>query len=208
MKTTFAATTALTLGLALGLAAPGTASAQSASHEPSTVKSGTYAVEPTHTQVGFTLLHMGFSYYSGVFSNVSGTLKLDPAKPASDKLSVTIPIDSVATTSTKLDGELKAAEWFDAGQFPTATFVSNKIVPTGKDTARIMGTLTLHGVSKPETLVAHFVGAGMNPLSKKYTVGFEATSTIKRSDYGVKTYVPLIGDDVKLILAGAFELQS
>ena len=78
----------------------------------------------------------------------------------------------------------------------------------GHDAARVDGTLTLHGVSEPETLTVHFVGAGVNPLDKKYTVGFEAVGTIRRSQFGVKTYVPLVGDDVRLSIAGAFELQG
>ena len=205
MKTSLLATAAIA---ALSLAAPVRASAQTALHVASAVTGGRYTVEPGHTQVGFTLLHMGFSYYSGVFSDVSGTLTLDPARPAASRLEVTIPIGSVATTSPKLDGELKGAEWFDAARYPTATFVSTRVTPTGKDTAQIAGTLTLHGVSKPETLTAHFVGAGTNPLSKTYTVGFEAVGSIRRSDFGVKTYVPLIGDDVRLTIAGAFELQG
>lgn len=204
MKTTLlTATTALALSCGLG-----TAFAQSASHEPSTVKSGTYSVEPGHTQIGFSLLHLGFSYYSGMFSNVSGTLTVNPADPTASKLDVTIPIESVATTSTKLDGELKGADWFDAAKYPTATFTSTKVVAMGKDGAKITGNLTLHGVTRPETLTAHFVGAGINPLDKKYTVGFEATGTIKRSEFGVKTYVPLVGDAVRLTIAGAFELQG
>jgi len=204
MKTTLLTATAA-LALTCGL---GTAFAQSASHEPSTVKAGTYNVEPGHTQVGFSLLHLGFSYYSGLFSNVSGTLSLDPSDPTAAKLDVTIPIESVATTSTKLDGELKGADWFDAAKYPTATFTSTKVVAMGKDGAKITGNLTLHGVTKPETLTAHFVGAGINPLDKKYTVGFEATGTIKRSEFGVKTYVPLVSDAVRLTIAGAFELQG
>ncbi len=182
--------------------------AQSASHDTSTVKAGTYSIEPTHTQVGFTLLHLGFSYYSGVFSNASGTLTLDPSKPAASSLSVTIPIDSVQTTSTKLDGELKGADWFDAGQFADATFVSTSVTPVGRDAAKVVGNFTLHGVTKPETLNVRFVGAGVNPLDKQYTVGFEATGTIKRSAFGVTKYVPLVGDVVKLTIAGAFELKS
>ncbi len=182
--------------------------AQTASHEPAAVKAGSYAVEPTHTQVGFTLLHLGFSYYSGVFSNVSGTLRLDPSRPDASRLEVSIPIDSVATTSAKLDGELKGPEWFDAQHYPAATFTSTRVMPMGKNAARVDGTLTLHGVSEPETLSVHFVGAGVNPLDKKYTVGFEAVGTIRRSQFGVKTYVPLVGDDVRLSIAGAFELQG
>lgn len=193
---------------ALSAAAPRPAAAQTASHEPSTVTGGTYAVEPEHTQIGFSLLHMGFSYYSGVFSDVSGTLTLVSGQPAAARLDVRIPIGSVATTSAKLDGELKGAQWFDAARYPTATFTSTSVTPVGKDAARIAGTLTLHGVSRPETLSAHFVGAGTNPLSKKYTVGFEATGTIRRSDFGVTAYVPLIGDEVRLTIAGAFERQN
>ncbi len=194
--------------VALGVGLAGSVRAQTASHEPATVKAGSYAVEPGHTQVGFTLLHLGFSYYSGVFSNVSGTLHLDPSKPEASRLDVSIPIDSVATTSAKLDGELKGPEWFDAARYPAATFTSTRVTRTGTDAARVDGILTLHGVSEPETLTVHFVGDGVNPLDKKYTVGFEATGTISRSQFGVKTYVPLVGDDVRLSIAGAFELQG
>ncbi len=193
---------------ALLIGSAGTVRAQTASHEPATIKAGSYAVEPSHTQVGFTLLHLGFSYYSGVFSNVSGTLRLDPSRPSASKLEVSIPIDSVSTTSAKLDGELKGPEWFDAARYPAATFTSTRVTPMGKDAARVDGTLTLHGVSEPETLTVHFVGAGVNPLDKKYTVGFEAVGTVKRSQFGVRTYVPLVGDDVRLSIAGAFELQG
>ncbi|MCQ8240785.1 YceI family protein [Rhizosaccharibacter radicis] len=192
-----------------GLAAASTgALAQSASHDPATVKGGSYTLEPTHTQIGWTLSHMGFSYYSGGFSNASGSLTLDPANPTADKLNVSVPIASVATTSTKLDGELKSAQWFDADKFPTATFASTGVTAEGKDRAKVTGTLTLHGVTRPVVLDVRFVGAGVNPLDKKYTVGFEAVGTIRRSDFGVKTYVPLIGDEVRLTINGAFEQQS
>ncbi len=195
------------LGVGTLLAATA-ASAQDASHVASTVQGGTYSVEPGHTQVGFSLLHLGFSYYSGVFSGVSGTLRLDPAHPAGARLDVTIPIASVSTTSAKLDGELRSPAWFDAAAYPNATFVSTQVTPTAKDGARVVGTLTLHGVSRPETLSVRFVGAGVNPLDRKYTVGFEATGTVRRGDFGVKTYLPLVGDDVRLTIAGAFELQG
>ena len=205
MKTSLLATTVA--AALLGLGAIQAASAQTTT-SASAVTAGNYVVEPGHTQVEFKLLHIGFTYYSGVFSNVSGTLVLDPAKPSASKLDVTIPINSVATTSTKLDGELKSAAWFDADKFAIATFVSSAVTRTGKDTAKVAGVLTLHGVSKPETLTVRFIGAGVNPLDKKYTAGFEATGTIKRSDFGVKTYLPLIDDEVKLTIAGAFEQQG
>ena len=90
----------------------------------------------------------------------------------------------------------------------SSTFISTKITPTGKGTATITGNLTLHGVTKPLTLKARFFGTGVNPLDKADTTGFEATGTIKRGDFGIKTYLPLVGDDVQLTISGAFELQE
>ncbi|HEX7761728.1 MAG TPA: YceI family protein [Caulobacteraceae bacterium] len=179
-----------------------------ASPDTASVKAGTYKVEAYHTQIGFSVLHLGFTPFSGFFSGASGSLKLDPTHPDSSALDVTVPVQSVTTTVAQLDGELKGAQWFDAAQFPNATFKSTKVVLVGKDRATITGDLTLHGVTKPVVLSAHFVGAGVNPLDKAYTVGFEATGTFKRSDFGVKTYVPMVGDDVALTIAGAFELQG
>ncbi len=114
----------------------------------------------------------------------------------------------MTTTSAKLTDELKGDQWLDAGKYPTMTFVSTKVAPAGKDHAKVTGDLTLHGVTKPVTLDVTLVGAGANPLNKKYTVGFEATGTLKRSEFGVKTYVPLIGDELHLTIAGAFERQD
>ncbi|MCJ2066246.1 YceI family protein [Methylobacterium sp. J-088] len=176
--------------------------------DPAQIQAGTYAVDPGHTQVGWRVSHMGFSNYAGGFSEVSGTLELQPKNPAAAKLSVKIPVASVTTTSAKLTDELKGDQWLDAAKFPDMTFVSTKVAPAGKDHAKVTGDLTLHGVTKPVTLDVTLVGAGVNPLSKKVTVGFEATGTLKRSEFGVKTYVPLIGDELHLTIAGAFEKQE
>ena len=176
--------------------------------DPAQIHAGTYAVDPGHTQVGWRVSHMGFSNYAGGFSDVSGTLELQPKNPAAAKLSIKIPVTSVATTSAKLTDELKGDQWLDAAKFPAMTFVSTKVAPEGKDRAKVTGDLTLHGVTKPVTLDVTLVGAGVNPLNKKVTVGFEATGTLKRSEFGVKTYVPLIGDELHLTIAGAFEKQD
>jgi polyisoprenoid-binding protein YceI len=190
--------------LTLTLATPALAQTPP-TRDPAQIQAGTYAIDPGHTQVGWRVSHMGFSHYSGGFSDVAGTLELQPANPAASKLSITIPVASVLTTSDKLTGELKGDQWLDAGKFPTMTFVSTKIAPEGKDKAKVTGNLTLHGVTKPVTLDVTLVGAGVNPLNKRTTVGFEATGTLKRSEFGVKTYLPLIGDDLRLIIDGAFE---
>ena len=192
----------------LSIAGPLHAEAQVASQDPKAVKAGTYKVEPYHTQVGFSISHFGFTDFSGFFSGASGTLQLDPAKLGVTKLDVTVPVTSVLTTVSVLDDQLKGDQWFDTAKFADATFVSTKITPTGKGTATIVGDFTLHGVTKPVTLKARLVGSGVDPLDKTFTVGFEATGTIARSDFGVKQYLPLLGDEVRLSIASNFKLQQ
>ena len=170
-------------------------------------KPGSYKVESYHTQVGFSISHFGFTNYSGLFSGATGSLQLDPTKLGTSKLDISIPVDSVTTTVSKLTDELKGDQWFDTAKFPKATFVSTQVVPTAEG-ATVTGNFTLHGITKPVVLHVRFIGAGVNPIDKAYTVGFEATGTIKRSDFGVKTYLPGIGDEVKLSIAGAFEQQA
>ena len=169
-------------------------------------KPGSYKVESYHTQVAFSISHFGFTNYSGLFSGATGSLQLDPAKLGTSKLDISIPVDSVTTTVSKLTDELKGDQWFDTAKFPKATFVSTQVVPTA-DGATVTGNFTLHGITKPVVLHVRFIGAGVNPIDKAYTVGFEATGTIKRSDFGVKTYLPAVGDEVQLNIAGAFEQQ-
>ncbi|MCX5614206.1 YceI family protein [Bombella saccharophila] len=192
---------------ALACSAPLTAFAQVVT-DPAQVQAGYYKVEPLHTQVSFSVLHLGFTVYEGLFSGASGVLLLDPRQPESSSLTVSVPVASVQTTSSKLTEELKGKDWLGAEQFPKAEFVSVSVKRTSNGDALVSGNLTLHGITRPETLHVHFIGAGVNMLDKKYTVGFDATSTIKRSEFGIKTFVPYISDEVELKIAGAFERQD
>lgn len=195
LAVTFLATTLVTAAHA----------ASDLTHDLAQVQGGHFVIEPNHTQVAFGISHLGFTTYFGHFTDATGTLELEPAKVAASKLDVSVPTATIATTSDKLNEELRSAQWFDAAKYPTITFHATKVLRTGPTEARIEGDLTLHGVTRPVTLVAHFNAAGINPIDKAYTVGFQATGKIKRSDFGVSTYVPLIGDEVDLILSGAFE---
>ena len=179
--------------------------ADAISSDPHAVVGGVYNVESSHTRVQFSVSHMGFTNWYGDFTDIKGTLRLDPKNITASTVDITIPVASVSTTNSKLDGELKSAEWLDATQFPTMHFVSSKIVQTAPNKANITGDLSFHGVTKPVTLSATFNAAGANPMSKNYTVGFDATTTIKRSDFGVKTYVPMIGDETAVRVSAAFE---
>jgi polyisoprenoid-binding protein YceI len=191
----------------LGVAGVHPAAAQ-VTADPAAVKSGGFKLEPAHTQVGFAMSHLGISNYTGVFHDAAGTLTLDAANPGISKLSVTVPVASLQTTVPALDTELKGKGWFDAAAFPTATFVSTRVTRTGANTATIEGDLTLHGVTKPVKLDAQLVGSGVNVLNKVYSVGFVAKGSIKRSDFGIKTYLPVLADDVDLTIQAAFEAQS
>lgn len=178
-----------------------------AAPNPSNVQAGTYAIEPLHTRVMFGIDHLGFSTYYGQFVAASGTLKLDPKDPGSAALEVKVPTATVSTTNAKLDGELKSADWLNAEKYPEISFKSTKVTPSGSDAATVTGDLTLHGVTKPVTLNVKLHGQGANPMSKKPTIGFDISGKIRRSDFGVNKYVPLIGDEVDLIISAALEKQ-
>jgi polyisoprenoid-binding protein YceI len=191
------------------LVAPQAGRAQSpANPSPDAAQAGTYGVEPYHTRILFSVNHLGFTTWYGEFTGASGTLTLDPAKPAASKLDISVPTGSISTSNAKLDEELKGDKWFDAAKFDKITFHTTKITRTGSGTADVAGDLTLHGVTKSIVLKAKFNGAGVNPLDKAYTTGFEASGDIKRSDFGVTTYVPLVGDEVHLIISAAFEKKA
>lgn len=189
------------------LATPAAAQPAAPSTDPSAVQAGTYAVEPTHTRVMFAVSHMGFTTWFGDFTQTAGSLTLDPRNPAGDRLDVTVQTASVATTNAKLDGELRDPTWFDAAKFPTIRFRSTRVTPTGPGRADVAGDFTLHGVTRPLVLHAVFNGAGANAMSKAYTVGFEGTGVLRRSDFGVTKYVPLVGDEVRITISAAFEKQ-
>jgi len=171
------------------------------------VAAGTYAIEPNHTQVLFAVDHLGFSIFRGFFSNASGTLTINPADLTTTKLAVTVPVASVYTPSQKLNEELVSADWFDAQQFPTATFVSTKITPGPNAMALVEGNLTLHGVTKPATMQVRFHGAGKSMISKGTAIGFDGRLAFSRNAFGIGKDVPYVSDHVELTIAAAFEQQ-
>jgi polyisoprenoid-binding protein YceI len=171
------------------------------------VAAGSYEVDGRHTQVNWQVNHFGFNDYFGLFGDVTGTLEIDPADLASAKVDVTIPIASIATSSADLTKHLQSPDFFDVAQFATARFVSTSVTVDGQR-AMIKGDLTMLGVTKPVELETRFEGAGANPMNKKATVGFHASTTIKRSEWGMTKYVPMVSDEVKLRISVAFEKKS
>lgn len=192
------------LSLAPLMAAPLAA----ADTSPAAVPAGRYVVDREHKKLIWSVDHMGFSNFYGRFTDFQATAMLDPKRPGANSVEVTINMNSVESDTAKLDGELKGAQWFDAAKFPTATFKSTRVTPGAAGHAKVAGNLTLHGVTKPVTLDVVFHGGGMHPMMKVETVGFDATTTIKRSDFGVSTFVPMVSDNVKLMIAAEFHLEK
>lgn len=167
------------------------------------VTAGTYQVDPNHTQVTWQVNHMGFSLLQGQFGASAGSITVDPARPAATKVDVTFQVDQLSTTSAPFANHLKSKDFFDAATYPTARFVSTSVQASG-NAATITGNLTIKNVTKPVTLKATFVGAGANPMNKKLNFGFRATGTIRRSDFGVGAYAPVVSDQVELVINAAF----
>ncbi len=178
------------------------------------VAAGTYAADSGHTMVVWEVDHFGFSKYTGIFGDVTGTLVIDPANPAAAKVDVTIPVAKVTTASSGLSAHLLRAgkdggkpDFF--GPAPAdAKFVSTRVVlDDDGDEATVTGNLTLNGVTKPVTLDVDFHGAGTNPYNKKASIGFEAEGKIRRSDFGIAYGIPMVSDEVELEIHAAFEKQ-
>lgn len=181
-------------------------------NDPSRVTAGSYKTDPSHSLIGWRVNHFGFNDYFGIFGDVDGTLTLDPANLAGAKVDVTIPIAKVVTASAGLTDHLLRAgadgaepDFFGPDPAP-ARFVSTNVAVDGNE-AKITGDLTLNGVTKPVTIDAEFTGAGKGMMNQKETVGFEGEATIKRSDFGINTFVPMVSDEVELEITVAFEKQ-
>jgi polyisoprenoid-binding protein YceI len=208
MKINLVVAGAMAAVLAMTASAAPAIAQQVSSRDPHAVTAGTYKVEPYHTQVTFSVSHFGVSEFSGFLSGGFGTLLIDPATATASRIEISIPVGSILTPAPVLDNMLKSDQWFDAAKYPNATFVSTKVTPTAPDSATVVGKLTLHGVTKQVTLQTRLVGSGTNPMDKTFNVGFEALGTIRRSDFGINQFLPLVGDEVALKIAAAFVLQK
>ena len=160
-------------------------------------RADTYKFDPEHTSVNWKISHLGFSNYLGKWA-ANGTLYLDKKSPENSKVNVTIAIDSLVTGNPELNKVLLSPDFFDVKKYPTATYVSQKVEVTGKKSAKVFGTLTMHGVSQPVVLNVVLNQIADNPFVKKEDAGFSATTTIKRSDFGIKAYLPDLGDTITL----------
>jgi len=156
-----------------------------------------YTIDPGHTYVSFAINHLGFSTMRGKFNEQSGSLHYDPA---GKNASVTIEVDaaSIDTGHVKRDQHLSSPDFLNAVEHPTITFKSTRVNWSGDKLTSVTGNLTILGVSKPVTLKVNSINCGEHPFNKKQVCGFDASGSIKRSDYGVNYGLPAIGEVLDL----------
>lgn len=167
---------------------------------PSRAGAADYVIDPIHTHVLFKVDHLGFAKMIGLFTDVSGTIGFDPDNVAGSTLNVVIKTDSLETQYAPRDKDLKGADWFNVTEFPEMVFVGTSYRKKDEHSGTVTGNLTLHGVTRPVTLDVTLNKLGENPLKKKQEAGFSATAKLKRSDFGITTFLPSIGDEVEVIL--------
>lgn len=163
-------------------------------------KADTFALDPVHSQVMFAADHLGFSHSHGRFADVTGSFDFDEKHPEKATATLTIKTASLAMDDKAWDDHLKSADFFNVAKFPEMTFKTTSVFKGEGNTAKVTGDLTLLGVTKPVTMDVTFNKGAIHPMSKKYTAGFSATGTLKRSDFGMTYGLPGIGDDVKLMV--------
>jgi polyisoprenoid-binding protein YceI len=158
----------------------------------------TYVIDPGHTQVRFGYSHFGLSNIVGIFSGVTGEIVYDPAKPEASSVSATIPIADVHTGVAKMDEHLRANDFFDAAGYPTATFKSTQVESTGEGKLKVTGDLKLRGASHVVVLDVSLNALKDHPMSQRPSVGFNASTQLKRTELGVGKYAPNVSDEVSL----------
>jgi polyisoprenoid-binding protein YceI len=158
----------------------------------------TYQLDPGHTMVLFTWNHFGYSNPTADFGLGEGTLVFDEQHPANSSVQVTLPLANLDTHVPALDKHLKEGDFFDADKFPSVTFKSTAVQPLGNHKFKVTGDLTVHGVTKSVVLDATLNKVGPHPMMKVQAIGFDATATIKRSDFGIGAYVPKVSDEIKI----------
>ena len=160
----------------------------------------TYVFDKGHTEIRFSWSHFGISRMSGMMLDFDGALNFDAAAPENSTLRFTGKTNSFWTRVKELDDHLQGADYFDSAKYPEITFTTTKLEKTGDKTGKITGDLTIKGVTKPVILQAEMKFQGLHPYFKKPTLGFEAKTTIKRSEFKVESGIPFVSDEIEITI--------
>ncbi len=165
----------------------------------------TFAIDPSHSRLGFVVRHLGFSKVRGAFEQFGGTVYLDPADLSTLRAEATAQTASINTNEGKRDDHLRSADFFEVETYPTITFKSTGTKNVSGNAFTLAGELTMHGVTKAVELKGEFLGEGKDPWGGT-RVAFEASTTVNRKDYGLNWNVALeaggwlVSEDVQIVL--------
>lgn len=168
------------------------------------LRSGEYTLDPAHAALIFKIDHLQLSTYVGRFNSFEASLDFDPDNMAATRLDGVVEMSSLDTNDAELEDTIKGSDWFNVAQFPQATFSTVDVQVLDDSRFLFTGDLTFRGITKPVQLRATFNGGADNMLTGKYTLGFTAMGSFKRSDYGMDSFAGIIGDEVNLELFAEF----
>lgn len=160
-----------------------------------------YMLDPSHSQVIFSWNHLGYSTTYGMFSGFEGEIMFDQEDPANSSVTVSMPVMSMFTGWEQREGHFMSDDFFGASEGDMVTFTSTSIEVTGDDTALITGDLTMNDITKSVVLDAKLNGTGTHPMAQKEWAGFDATTTLMRSDFGVGAFAPAVSDEVDVMIS-------
>ena len=158
----------------------------------------TYALDPTHTNVVASWSHLGFSNPVAHFGDAEGTLVYDAEDVGASSVTVTLPLSGLDAHVDAFNEHLRSDDFFDAAQFQEITFTSTAVEGAGEGKLKVTGDLTIKGITKSVVLDATLNGAGPHPMAKREAIGFDATTTVKRSEFGMGYAVPAVSDEIEL----------
>lgn len=166
--------------------------------------SGEYETDEAHRYISFSYRHQGLSRPQLRWGDWNARLNWDAEEPANSSVSVVIDATSIDSGVEVFNGHIQDERFFDAANHPEITFVSTSVDQTSEDEGEITGDLTIKGVTKPVTLNVNYNSALHDERGGRYKIGFSATASVKRSDFGMDTYVPFVGDDVEIVIEAEF----
>ncbi|MDQ3205171.1 MAG: YceI family protein [Pseudomonadota bacterium] len=158
----------------------------------------TYVIDPNHTDVIASWSHFGFSNPVAHFGDVDGSITYDADDVGQSSVAVTIPLSGLESHVEAFNEHLRGEDFFDAAKYPEINFKSTKVEAAGEGKLRVLGDLTMRGVTRPVTLDVTINKIGEQPMAKRAAAGFDATTVIKRSDFGLDKYAPNVSDEVTL----------
>ena len=160
-----------------------------------------YVLDASHSQILFSYNHLGYSTTHGMFSGFDGEIAFDQEDPAASSVNISFPVMSMLTGWEQRFAHLMSGDFFGASEGDMITFASTGIAVTGDNTAMITGDLTMNGVTKSVVLDATMNQAGTHPMAEKPWAGFDATTSVLRSDFNVGNFAPFVGDEVQIMIS-------